>query len=137
LRLRTKLAAVAVSGATTVAFFGVGALTNSAHACGSAQGAPNWSAGPVYASSPPQNTTGAGYIGVAGSGGGFSGYAQAAGAVGPGAGGTGGVISGNVVLSGSGGGQSGTVGIGNDSNGSGAAATVPSEAGQPAVYVCG
>jgi len=85
LRLRTKLAAVAISGATTVAFFGVGALTNSAHAiepcttgasasgaavqtplgCVSASGSAATQSGYVQADGAPSNPSAlAGYIAV-------------------------------------------------------------------------
>jgi hypothetical protein len=137
LRLKTKLTALAVAG-STAGFFGYTATTTAARACGSAQvTAPTWSepAGPatVYASSSPTTPpSGApsGYAGVAGSGGGFSGYAQATGTVGaPAPAGTGTV--GNVVVSGSSPAGSGTIGVGNDANGTGGTAI-----GTTGYYVC-
>lgn len=119
------MAALVVAGSTAGLLAVVGAGASPAFACGSAYadgGTPGWTQGPLYADSQPSvpPSGNPGYVGVGSS----TGYAQASGTAG-----TGGVV-GNVMLGGSVAGQSGAVGVGNDTNGSGGTAV------GPAGYVC-
>ncbi len=110
MKVRTKIAALAVAGATA-GMFGIGGLTSGAYACGSAQGANVFpgAPSPVYTSgAPAAGPDQSGYVGVAGSQGGNGGYLQATGNAGSGG------VTGNVTASGSGAGQSGGVAVGND-----------------------